>query len=133
MIVMKFGGTSVGSAARMKHVADLVQKYPSPRIVVLSAMSGTTDSLVKIADYLKANNTEGAIDVWNQLREKYQNEINQLYASDLTKKQVWQSLSEIFDAIRQYFHWPSITVKEEKIYRSRWRVDVYSHVLSLFK
>lgn len=114
MIVMKFGGTSVGSAARMKHVADLVQKYPSPRIVVLSAMSGTTDSLVKIADYLKANNTEGAIDVWNQLREKYQNEINQLYASDLTKKQVWQSLSEIFDAIRQYFHWPSITVKEEK-------------------
>ena len=47
MIVMKFGGTSVGSAARMKQVAALVQAQDHP-FVVLSAMSGTTNSLVEI-------------------------------------------------------------------------------------
>ena len=46
MKVMKFGGTSVGNAERMKHVASLVTESGEPTFVVLSAMSGTTNSLV---------------------------------------------------------------------------------------
>ena len=50
MKVMKFGGTSVGSAQRMKDVAQLITKDGQPKIVVLSAMSGTTNTLVEISD-----------------------------------------------------------------------------------
>ena len=58
MKVMKFGGTSVGSAARMKNVASLINDGED-KIVVLSAMSGTTNSLVEICGYLANNNPEG--------------------------------------------------------------------------
>ena len=51
MKVLKFGGTSVGSAERIRHVADLVSER-GKNIIVLSAMSGTTNSLVEISDYL---------------------------------------------------------------------------------
>ena len=51
MKVLKFGGTSVGSAERIRHVADLVSAR-GKNIIVLSAMSGTTNSLVEISDYL---------------------------------------------------------------------------------
>ncbi|MDE5784918.1 MAG: aspartate kinase, partial [Duncaniella sp.] len=66
MKVLKFGGTSVGSAERIRHVADLV----APRgknIIVLSAMSGTTNSLVEIADYLYKRNLNGAKETINIL------------------------------------------------------------------
>ena len=59
MNVLKFGGTSVGSAQRIKDVARLICDE-TPKIVVLSAMSGTTDSLVEIADYLYKKNPDGA-------------------------------------------------------------------------
>ena len=51
MKVMKFGGTSVGTPQRMKEVTELVTKSGDPVFVVLSAMSGTTNSLVEISDY----------------------------------------------------------------------------------
>ncbi len=49
MKVLKFGGTSVGTAERMKEVAKLIADR-GRNIVVLSAMSGTTNSLVEISD-----------------------------------------------------------------------------------
>ena len=67
MIVMKFGGTSVGSPQRMKHVAELVTKQNEPVLLVLSAMSGTTNSLISIGDYLQNGNNEGAHDEINKL------------------------------------------------------------------
>ena len=68
---MKFGGTSVGTPDRMKEVTKLVTKSGEPVFVVLSAMSGTTNSLVEIADYLYKKNPEGANEVINQLERKY--------------------------------------------------------------
>ena len=59
MLVLKFGGTSVGSAERMKEVAELINT-PETKIVVLSAMSGTTNSLVEIAEYLYQKNIDAA-------------------------------------------------------------------------
>ena len=59
MKVLKFGGTSVGTPARMKNVCQLIAKEKK-NIVVLSAMSGTTNSLIEISNYFKKNNPEAA-------------------------------------------------------------------------
>jgi len=50
--VVKFGGTSVGKPERMKKIANLVLNMEGKKIVVLSALSGTTNTLVKIGDFL---------------------------------------------------------------------------------
>ena len=66
MNVMKFGGTSVGSPERMKSVAQLITRSGEPTFVVLSAMSGTTNSLVEISNYLYKKNPEGALETIHQ-------------------------------------------------------------------
>ena len=81
MNVLKFGGTSVGSAERIKNVARLITTGDEPRIVVLSAMAGTTNALVEIADYLYKKNPDGANEVINRLSLKYAEAINDLYAT----------------------------------------------------
>ena len=86
MKVMKFGGTSVGSPARMKDVTRLVIKSGEPVFVVLSAMSGTTNSLVEISDYLYKKNPEGANEVINTLEKKYMKHIDELYSTEEMKK-----------------------------------------------
>lgn len=63
---MKFGGTSVGSPERIKHVARLICDGQR-NVVVLSAMSGTTNSLVEITEYLYKGNVPGAQEVVNGL------------------------------------------------------------------
>ena len=68
---MKFGGTSVGSPDRMKNVVSLITASGEPTFIVLSAMSGTTNSLVEVADYLYKKNPEGANEVINNLEKKY--------------------------------------------------------------
>ena len=80
MKVLKFGGTSVGSAQRMKDVAKLITGERN--IVVLSAMSGTTNSLVEISDYLYKKNPDGANEVINKLAQKYYGHIEELYSTD---------------------------------------------------
>ena len=86
MKVMKFGGTSVGSPARMKEVTQLIIKSGEPVFVVLSAMSGTTNSLVEISDYLYKKNPEGANEVINTLEKKYMKHIDELYSTEEMKK-----------------------------------------------
>ncbi len=91
MKILKFGGTSVGSPQRMKEVCHLVTDGER-KIVVLSAMSGTTNSLVEIADYIKKRNPEAANSVINKLRVIYAQHIDELYATakmaDVTRKLV---------------------------------------------
>ena len=70
MKVMKFGGTSVGSPERMKSVSKLITSSGEPVVIVLSAMSGTTNSLVEISNYLYRKNPEGANEVINRLEQK---------------------------------------------------------------
>ena len=81
MKVLKFGGTSVGTPARMKEVARLITENSEQKIVVLSAMSGTTNTLVEIADYLKKGNREAANSVINKLRAKYMTHTKELHAA----------------------------------------------------
>lgn len=79
MKVLKFGGTSVGSAERIKNVAQLVSERARGGIVVLSAMSGTTNELVIIGEYLAKGNHVGAQDSINALRVKYHEVLEQLF------------------------------------------------------
>ena len=81
MKVLKFGGTSVGTPARMKDGARLITENSEQKIVVLSAMSGTTNTLVEIADYLKKGNREAANSVINKLRAKYMTHTKELHAA----------------------------------------------------
>ncbi|MBP3286215.1 MAG: aspartate kinase [Prevotella sp.] len=85
MKVMKFGGTSVGSPDRMKEVTKLVTKSGEPVFVVLSAMSGTTNSLVEISDYLYKKNPDGANEVINTLERQYTKHIEELYSTEEMK------------------------------------------------
>lgn len=71
MIVLKFGGTSVGSVENFRKVADIVNQVREDRIVVLSAMSGVTNTLVEIAHHLKTGNKERAIFLIESLDRKY--------------------------------------------------------------
>ena len=95
MKILKFGGTSVGSPQRMKDVCQLITDGER-KIVVLSAMSGTTNSLVEIADYIKKHNPEGASSVINKLRTLYRQHVDQLYDKNDNKKKTDELLHDIF-------------------------------------
>ncbi|MBR4042810.1 MAG: aspartate kinase [Bacteroidaceae bacterium] len=101
MKVMKFGGTSVGSAQRMKGVASLINDGED-KIVVLSAMSGTTNSLVEICGYLANNNPEGANEVINKLDTLYRRHINELFSTEEYKQQTLSLVREVFNYLRSF-------------------------------
>ena len=102
MKVMKFGGTSVGTPQRMKEVTALVTKSGEPVFVVLSAMSGTTNSLVEISDYLYKKNPDGANEVINALEQKYYRHLPELYTTEEYQTQTKDFLSEEFDYLRSF-------------------------------
>ena len=102
MKVMKFGGTSVGSPERMKSVSSLITSSGEPVFVVLSAMSGTTNSLVEISDYLYKKNPEGANDVINRLEQKYMQHVEELFATDEWRNTTREFLREEFNYLRSF-------------------------------
>ena len=102
MKVMKFGGTSVGSPERMKGVASLVTESGEPTFIVLSAMSGTTNSLVEISDYLYKKNPEGANEVINNLEKKYMQHVEELYSTEEMKQITREFLQGEFNYLRSF-------------------------------
>ena len=99
---MKFGGTSVGSPERMKGVASLITKSGEPTFIVLSAMSGTTNTLIEISDYLYRKNPEGANELINNLEQKYLGHVEELYSTEEYKQKTRQFLSEEFNYLRTF-------------------------------
>lgn len=99
---MKFGGTSVGSPERMKHVASLITNSGKPVFVVLSAMSGTTNSLIEISDYLYKKNPEGANDVINRLEKAYMKHVEELYSTEKWKNETKIFLQNEFNYLRSF-------------------------------
>ncbi len=102
MKVMKFGGTSVGSPVRMQNVAKLVTASEERVFLVLSAMSGTTNSLLEISNYLYKKNTDGANEIINRLEEKYLQHIEELYSTDKWKNETSNFIREIFTYLRSF-------------------------------
>ena len=112
MKVLKFGGTSVGSAERIKNVANLVIER-GKNIVVLSAMSGTTNTLVEISDYLYKHNIDGAKETINILEKKYFNTIRDLFDSEADREAATTEIKACFNYIRSFTK-DLFTIFEEK-------------------
>lgn len=113
MKVLKFGGASIESASKMKNVASLI-KQGNKKIVVLSALSGMTNTLIEISDYLYKKNPDGANEIINQLEDKYRELASGLYSSEEYKTQAIEALKEHFDSIRVYTK-DLFTLFEEKV------------------
>lgn len=110
--VLKFGGTSVGSAERMKNVATLINDGV-PKIVVLSAMSGTTNSLVEIANALYAKKNEEANQLIDALNTKYLAVVKELYKTEKIISKGNELIKYHFDYLRA-FTIDSFTANEER-------------------
>jgi aspartate kinase len=99
--IMKFGGTSVGSPERMKALIPLITDNEK-KIVVLSAMSGTTNSLVEITDLLYSDNVNEASIKIESLREKYHSVVDDLFATDEYKQTGHELINSHFDYINNF-------------------------------
>lgn len=114
MKILKFGGTSVGSAARMNSVAEIVTGDDEQKIVVLSAVSGTTNSLVEIGQFLYEKNKQAALKKIEELYAHYQVIINDLYSKDDAKAKGAGVVDKHFGIIKSLLE-KSFTDLEERI------------------
>ena len=114
MKVLKFGGTSVGSADRIRHVADLVSKR-GKNIIVLSAMAGTTNTRVEIAGYLYKRNINGAKETINLLESKYLKTLSTLYDKHESRERALKEIKACFNYIRSFTQRETFSEIEEKI------------------
>ena len=101
MKVLKFGGTSVGSPENMRAVIDIIADGEQ-KLVVLSAMSGTTNALVEIAGYLHKKNKDTASVLIGNLEAKYKKVVDDLYKTEESKKQGLQIVKVSFDTLRSF-------------------------------
>ena len=97
MKIMKFGGTSVGKPERMAQVMELITKDEEQKIVVLSALSGTTNALVSIGDAMASSNKLDAKDLIDKLHTHYVEFVNMLLKVDTTNKKGLKVVDEHFE------------------------------------
>ena len=100
MLIVKFGGTSVGKPERMKKIAELVLAMPGRKIVVLSALSGTTNTLVRIGDHLLAQQQVAAQQEILTLESHYQSFSDDLFSSAAYKAIGQEIVSRYFSLFR---------------------------------
>jgi aspartate kinase len=99
--IMKFGGTSVGNPDRMRALIPLITDKER-KIIVLSAMSGTTNSLVEITDLLYTGNVNEASSKIESLRAAYHQVVHDLYATESFKKTGHELIDSHFDYINNF-------------------------------
>ncbi len=106
MKVLKFGGTSLGNAGRMRRVAEIVSQQKQV-LVVLSAISGTTDALLDIVKATKDGDLSGALELIESLTKHYASYVDELFFTEPGKIQaslfVRAQLSDITESIQQKF------------------------------
>ncbi len=112
MIIQKFGGTSVGSAERIREVGRLINDGQQ-KIVVLSAMSGTTNKLVEIAQFLYVKKHEEANSAIDELHENYKGVVNTLFSSKEMKEKAGEMIELHFNRLRAYTQ-DLFTIYEER-------------------
>ncbi len=101
MKVLKFGGTSVGSPENMRAVLKIIADGEQ-KIVVLSAMSGTTNSLVEISNFLKKKNRETAGMLINKLETGYKEVVKSLFKQEENKKKGQKIVKSSFNSIKSF-------------------------------
>jgi len=114
MKVMKFGGTSVGSPQRIKNVATLIEGKGC-NIVVLSAMSGTTNSLLEISDAVKRDDLQLACRLISSLEERYNGVIDELLVTSACRDKAREIVTGFFNDIRHTLSAPESPLLEKQI------------------
>lgn len=114
MKVMKFGGTSVASAERIEHVAGLITRDNERKIVVLSAMAGTTNTLVEISDLLVHKYRHEALILLGKLKKKYEREARLLFKDIRSYDKAWTIINETFFFLEQLCYKENFTMFDEK-------------------
>lgn len=94
---MKFGGTSVGTPQRMNQVLELITASDEAKIVVLSALSGTTNSLVNISNAIADSDREDAKDKIDELEQHYRKFVTQLVSSPQAQEKANAIVTEHFE------------------------------------
>ena len=97
MVVMKFGGTSVGKPERMHQVSQLITRSDEPTIVVLSALSGTTNALVEISAALASSNKQNAAEKIAILEKQYRSFVIDLLKEEALREKANKIISEHFE------------------------------------
>lgn len=113
--VMKFGGTSTGSPERLKSLIQLVNDG-NKNVVVLSAMSGTTNSLIEITELVYQGETEKVNDKISALKSHYHKVIDETYASEEYKNRAQIFIGSIFDTIEELTKHEFSSVEEKRIH-----------------
>lgn len=113
-IIMKFGGTSVGGAARLKEVFQLIKEEQRPKIVVLSAMAGTTNALHKYAHLLYAGQIVDANKELLQLEKYFEDEITKLFDQEDIQEEAKEFIQKRFQGLRAFIG-EHISTSEENI------------------
>lgn len=114
MQVWKFGGTSVGKPERMHSIRNLITEDSGRKIVVLSALSGTTNSLISIGESLKANNDAEAIEKIDSLYAHYESFIKELYKTEEGYTKGKTIIDNEFNFIRSLVNIKPFSLKQEK-------------------
>ena len=114
MIVLKFGGTSVGSVENICKVANIVINTDGPKVIVLSAMSGVTNTLQKISNLLSARKNGDARLEMSMLNTKYNNVIQNLFSSSIFFLKAKEMLDQQNDLMLSFLK-KDFNLKEEKV------------------
>ncbi len=114
MQVWKFGGTSVGKPERMKSIRQLITEDGQPKIVVLSALSGSTNTLLSISESLNAGNAAEAKSKASELRAHYDQFLTELYSTPAGLGQGQAIVAKEFAFIDSLIATSPYTVKQEK-------------------
>ena len=114
MQVWKFGGTSVGKPERMKSIRQLITEDGQPKVVVLSALSGTTNALLSITESVISNNIAEAEAKATFLKEHYHSFISELYLTEKGQSAGQEIINREFDFLNKLIKITPYSIKEEK-------------------
>ena len=104
----------MASAERIAHVADLITATDEVKIVVLSAMAGTTNALVEIGHQLMAHHQHEALTILTKLKHKYEAETRLLFPNPQSYDKAWTLVNETFFFLEQMCYAESFTLFDEK-------------------
>ena len=130
MLVLKFGGTSVGSIENMINVKNIINNGQQ-KVVVLSAMSGTTNGLVKISDYIKNKNTDNALITIDTLRIDYNKTIKLFITNKDIYKEVFVYVNNVFNTLESLVNKSHTLLLENQIvaYGELLLTFIFTHYL----
>jgi len=114
MKILKFGGTSLGTAERISKVGEIINDG-SPKVIVLSAFAGTTDALEDITNYLSKDNKDAAREITAELERKYRKVARELYNTEEYQNKALEMIQSHFDYIRSFFSKSYSTPQQKSI------------------